>query len=170
MTEETAKPPVISRKSMLALAGAALFAAGAGSAFLVGATRPAAVMALIRPVAIGALAEGNDIVTVRGKVTQTYTNNFIVTDTSGKVLVEAGRGWRATPLVAVGQDVSVQGRFAEGRLRAQYLVGADGKVVALRGGRGGHEGKRQREDRFAAMPVVPGDQLSATNATAISPR
>ena len=182
MTEQTTNSRWTTRKPVLALAGAALFAAGAGAASLVGATRPPAVMAPMHAVAVNALADDGDIVTVKGKVAQVYAENFALADNSGKVLVEAGHGWRPMPLVAAGQDVTVQGRFTNGALHAQYLVGADGRVVALhgRGGpgrphdRGGPDGPGERGrhgdrgDNPQAAPAVaaPPGSAPATNTTA----
>ena len=120
-----------------ALVAAALLAVGVGGGATVAQmSAPSVEMAPANPVAIKSLADGDSIVTVRGKVAEVYGPAFILADGSGRALIEAGphRGFmgRATSLVAVGQTVTVQGHFHDGTIHASFLVGADGKVTALR--------------------------------------
>lgn len=120
-----------------ALIGAALLAVGiGGGATVAQMTAPSVEMAPATPVAIKSLSDGDSIVTVRGKVAEVYGPAFILADGSGRALVEAGRH-RAmlsgdSALVAIGQTVTVQGRFRDGTIHASFLVGADGEVTALR--------------------------------------
>ncbi len=130
-------------------AAIALFAAGGvAGASLTRAWQPPRVMAPGAPVAIGSLkamtqpAYGMRMATVRGLVSEIYGSRFVLADKSGRVLVETGGRAGAAALVAPEQMVTVQGRYASGTLRAAYLIGADGSVTALRGGRG--EGRRHR--------------------------
>ncbi len=116
---------------------AALLAVGVGGgATIAHIGGPTVEMAPASPVAIKSLAQGDGVVTVRGKVAEVYGPAFILADGSGRALVEAGRHGGAfsgeTPLVAIGQTVSVQGHFRDGAIHASFLVGADGKVTALR--------------------------------------
>lgn len=173
MTTDTPNPKRISQRLTLAFAGAALFAGGAGSAWVAGATRPAIAMAPSRPVAINALATGNDVVLVRGTVGQVFADHFELIDATGKAIVQTGRGWSLMPLVATGQSVAVQGRFANGYVHAAFLVGADGKVVALRGhdgpgrphGPGGPGRKDRHDDRIDGPQSAP----VAAAVNAVSP-
>ena len=151
---ETAVPKRTRKLSTrTALIGAALLAVGVGGGATVAQmTAPSVEMAPASPVAIKSLSDGGSIVTVRGKVAEVYGPAFILADGSGRALVEAGRrhGFMggATSLVAIGQTVIVQGRFHDGTIHASFLVGADGKVTALRpmgpsrgpGGPGGRDG------------------------------
>ncbi|BCA60603.1 hypothetical protein [Sphingomonas sp. HMP6] len=147
---ETKRPRRFSVQA--ALVATALLAVGVGGGATVAQmSGPSIEMAPATPVAIKGLSEGDSIVTVRGKVAEVYGRAFILADGSGRALVEAGRhrGFMAdaSPLVRVGQTVSVQGRFQGGTIHAAFLVGADGKVTALhpmalpRGGPGGREGR-----------------------------
>ena len=135
-----------------ALVAAALLAVGVGGgATFAQLSAPAAEMAPANPVAIKSLADGGSIVTVRGKVAEIYGRAFILADGSGRALVEAGprHGFMGgeTSLIAIGQTVTVQGRFRDGTIHASFLVGADGTVTALRpmgpprGGPGGPGGR-----------------------------
>jgi hypothetical protein len=121
------------------------------------------------PVAIASLPTltkplvGHRIATVRGAVAEIYGNSFILADASGRTMVELGRRADPASLVAVKQQVTVQGRYADGVLRADFLVGADGQVTALGGGRhpgrdhGGRHGRNG--DRFGPAgndrPIAP---------------
>jgi hypothetical protein len=154
LENETVKPRRTGARTKLALAAVALVAIGAAGAYTFGATRPGIEMAPLTPVAIKSLTEGNNVVTVKGQVVEVYGSHFILADTSGKTLVDTGKQRRdfgglmpPAPLVATGQPVTVQGRFGNGSLRASFLIGPDGKVVALRGMRGGHDRDGRHGDR-----------------------
>ncbi|WP_206243622.1 hypothetical protein [Novosphingobium terrae] len=133
---------------MLALASAGLLALGGGvGAAIMAHSRPAVTMAPATPVAISSLANGvsDGIVTIRGKIAEVYGDKFIVADASGHTLVDVGRKGAASRLVALGQPITVQGRFSHGFLQAAFLVGADNKVEAVEPwhghGRGHHHGR-----------------------------
>lgn len=157
-----------SKRTKLALAATALVVAGAAGAFAIGATRPPVEMAPLAPVAIRTLAASASIVTLKGQVTDIYGNKFIMNDASGKMLVDTGRAGNDTTLVITGQAVTVQGRFRRGYVQASFLIGPDGKVVALRqmGGFGSHDGHDRdgrdrsghnglRGDDMAPLPAQP---------------
>ncbi|WP_404371686.1 hypothetical protein AB5I39_04460 [Sphingomonas sp. MMS24-J45] len=148
--------PTAPRKRRLsvqaALVATALLAVGVGGGATVAQmTGPTVEMAPATPTAIRTLSDGESIVTVRGKVAEVYGAAFIMADASGRALIETGprHGFmgNASPLVSVGQTVTVQGRFRDGTVHASFLVGADGKVMALRpmgpprGGPGGPGGR-----------------------------
>lgn len=86
--------------------------------------------ALLPPVAINAMAD-DSLVAVKGKVAEMFGNKFIITDASGRALVDAGpAGDKA--LVAQNEEVTVQGRFDDGFVRAGMVIHADGRVDELR--------------------------------------
>ncbi|MDB5691365.1 MAG: hypothetical protein JWO81_428 [Alphaproteobacteria bacterium] len=169
----------------LALAGAALLAlggaVGAGAAL---ETRQAEAMAPGPPVPIASLATasrpwlGEPVVTVRGKIAEVYGSRFVLADGSGRTLVDVGRGDEAKSGLAPNQDVTVQGRYEDGVVRARYLVGADGRVAALghhgERGHGGHPGHEDlRRDRHGDAPEAgpppagnPGHDVAPTAAPA----
>ena len=142
------------------LAGIALLAVGGGAgALAMQATRPSVTMAPAAPSAIRSLSSGS-IVTIRGQVTEVYGNKFVLTDASGRALVDTGRDGEDRALVTTGAPVTVQGRFEHGFVHAAFLVGADRKVVALgplMGPRGGpdHRGPRHGPGEELASPPPP---------------
>ncbi|WP_288457119.1 hypothetical protein [uncultured Sphingomonas sp.] len=117
-------------RTRMALAAAALLAAGAaGGAGAVQLTRPTVEMAPTVPTAIARLPQASGIVTVKGRVAETYGNQFVVQDGTGRALVDAGR--RGSDAVRVGSVMTVQGRYDDGRLRASYLVDPQGRIDAV---------------------------------------
>ena len=157
----------VRRRATIALASAALVAAGvAAGATVVAETRPSVTMAPAVPVAIRSLSS-EGIVTVRGRVAEVYGNKFVMADASGRALVDTGREGNEQKLVKPGEPVTIQGRFERGFVHAAFLVGPDNKVVALGPlarpphGRGGpHGGDRApdgppRPDRVAPPPSNP---------------
>uniref|UniRef100_UPI0035CBD6D7 hypothetical protein n=1 Tax=uncultured Sphingomonas sp. TaxID=158754 RepID=UPI0035CBD6D7 len=132
-----------------ALIGAALLAVGVGGgATIAHLNAPSIEMAPVNPVAIRTLTDDGSVVSVRGKVAEVYGPMVVLADGSGRALVDLGRQGDGTGLVSAGQVVSVQGHYGRGLLHASFLVGADGKVTALRpmgpphGGPGGRDGFR----------------------------
>lgn len=107
---------------------------------LVGAVAGAAIMkvrghderqALLPPVAINAMAD-DSLVAVKGKVVEMFGNKFIVTDATGRALVDTGPSGEDKTLVAQDEEVTVQGRFDSGFVRAGMVIHADGRVDELR--------------------------------------
>ena len=119
----------VPRRTRAGIGAALLLAMGAaGGAGAVSLTRPSVQMAPTVATPIARLAASDGIVTVKGRVAEVYGNRFVVQDGTGRAMVDTGRG---SATVASGQPMMVQGRFADGQLRAAYLVGADGKVDAV---------------------------------------
>jgi uncharacterized protein YdeI (BOF family) len=119
------------RRNRLTLAAAGLLVVGgAAGAVTVAATRPSVTMAPATPVAIRSL-QSDGIVTIRGTVAETYGNKFVMADRTGRALVDLGREGEGSNLVAVGQPVTIQGRFEDGFVHASFLVAPGGKVTAL---------------------------------------
>jgi hypothetical protein len=153
------------------LAGTVIFSAGAATgATLAHAFEPVAAMApapLVRIASLGTQAKpwsGAPIVTVRGRVAETYGSRFVVDDGSGHALVDAGREAATVPL-AINQVATVQGRFEDGMIRAAFLVGPDGRVTALGHhghGRDHHGGPPRYPDRPQTLsPPAPDPQSPA---------
>ncbi|RSV34977.1 hypothetical protein CA234_20385, partial [Sphingomonas sp. ABOLE] len=116
-------------RNRLAVAAAALLALGAaGGAGAVQLTRPTVEMAPTVPTAVARLAQTSGIVTVKGRVAETYGDRFVLQDGSGRTLVDAGRG---AADVQSGAALTVQGRYLDGQLHASYLVDGQGNVRAV---------------------------------------
>lgn len=183
MEAQETKSNRLSKRMRIALAAAALIAVGgAAGAVAVNATRPSIEMAPLAPTSIRSLAESESVVTLKGQTAEIFGNKFIMTDGSGRALVDTGRAGDDKTLVTVGQTVTVQGRFEHGLVHASFLIGADGKVVSLRpmgpphGPRGPHDQRGPHGPRAdegprdaAPPPPLPGAQVPAAPAAAAGP-
>ncbi len=119
------------RHVLTALAAVLLVGAGAAAgATAIKAARPAAEMAPVTPVAIASLSDSG-IMSVKGQVAEIFGNKFIISDGSGRALVETGRGGEGGKLVAMSEPVTVQGRFESGFLHASFVVHGDGTIETL---------------------------------------
>ena len=119
----------VPRRTRLTLGAAMLLTLGAaGGAGAVSMTRPTVVMAPTVQTPIAKLSTSDGVVTVKGRVAEVYGNRFVVQDGTGRTMIDAGRGAAS---VASGQQIMVQGRFADGQMRAAYLVGPDGTVDSV---------------------------------------
>lgn len=132
-----------------ALIATVLLGAGFGGGATVACmNRPTVELAPVKPVAIKTLSDDGGVISVRGTVAEIFGPMVVLADASGRALVEIGREGDGTGLLAPGQTVTVQGHYRHGMIRASFLVGADGKVTALRpmgpprGGPGGPGGFR----------------------------
>lgn len=138
--DKPAKPashPAPHRKPLgrftLAAAAVAILAAGGGvGATAVARMKPSIEMAPTAPVAISAMAD-ESIVTVKGSVAEIFGNKFVLADTSGRALIETGRAGENGTLVKAGEEVTIQGRFDDGFVKAAFLVRGDGKVEQIGG-------------------------------------
>ncbi len=128
----------------LAVLGTLMLGVGAGAVGMKYMNQGQAQV-LLEPVAVSAMVN-DSTVAVKGTVAEVYGNSFIIQDTSGRTLVEAGRhggAWSLiTPAALVTKDevVTVQGHFENGAVHASMLVRADGKAVDLRPAGRGHDG------------------------------
>ena len=128
------------RATQLKLGAAALLAIGvAGGAGAVSLTRPSIEMAPTTPTAIARLATTDGVVTVKGRVAEVFGDRFVLQDGTGRTMIDAGRDAKA---VSKGAAMTVQGRYADGQVRASYLVDPAGQVteVGPRHGPGGPGG------------------------------
>jgi uncharacterized protein YdeI (BOF family) len=155
-TQPPARRMIGSRKTMALAAAGLLILGGAAGAAVIAHTRPSVSMAPATPTAIRSLSSGG-IVTIRGRVAEIYGNKVIVSDASGRALVDFGREGESGQLVTAGEPVTVQGEFDRGFIHASYLVGPDNKVIALGpfgGPPHGHHGPR--DNRGHDGPPPPG--------------
>ena len=134
----------LSGTAKLAVAAVLLAAGGVVGAGAAHLERPSIEMAPTNVTPISKLASSDGIVTVRGRVAESFGDSFIVADASGRTLIAAGR---ETTAPATGSTVTVQGRADDGKLRPSFLVDAAGTVMAMRGpGHGPHGRGRDRDD------------------------
>ena len=148
---DTLKP----RRAQLALAAIGLVTAGGIAGGVAShAMRPPIEMAPLHAVAIRTLPASSGIVTIRGRVAETYGNKFVIDDGTARTLVDTGHAGEETKLVGDGMPVTVQGRFERGFVRASFLVDAAGMVTAL--GPMGGPMDRPPHDRRGA-PHGPGE-------------
>jgi len=120
------------RKLGLGAAAIALLAVGgAGGAVASRAVQPSIAMAPTHAVAIKSLTDDGGIVTVKGRVAETYGNQFTIEDGTGKALIDGGPAVEDGSLAPKGAIVSVQGRFDRGTLHPMFLIDPSGKVVEI---------------------------------------
>jgi hypothetical protein len=148
----------------LGLAAIGLIAIGATAGGAIGhAFQPPIEMAPTHIVAIRNLAASDGIVTIKGRVAESFGSRFVVDDGSGRTLIDAGPHAGEEARVPLDTVVSVQGRFDRGGFRPSFLVGPSGTVTPLgpppghghghgRGGPGGGEGDGPG---FAPPPLAP---------------
>ncbi|AOH84233.1 hypothetical protein AWL63_09865 [Sphingomonas panacis] len=123
-----------------ATAIALLAVGGAGGAVAGRAMQPSIAMAPTHAVAIKSLSDDGGIVTVKGRVAETYGNQFTIEDGTGKALIDGGPAVEDGSLAPKGAIVSVQGRFDRGTLHPMFLIDPSGKVVEIGRGPGGPGG------------------------------
>ena len=91
---------------------------------------PTAAYASLPPVAIAAMPDSSTV-EIKGQVAEIFGNKFVLQDAGGRALVETGRQGEDAALVTKDEAVTVQGRFEHGFVHAAFIVGGDGKIVAL---------------------------------------
>lgn len=130
----------MSQGARIVTAAALLALGAAGGASATQLTRPAIEMAPTTPTPTAKLADGDNLVAVKGRVAEIYGDNVVVEDATGRVLVNLGP--ESASAITKGSTISAQGRFDNGQLHASFLTTADGKVVATgpRGPHGRHPG------------------------------
>ncbi|OBQ73709.1 hypothetical protein EB233_10415 [Mesorhizobium erdmanii] len=87
--------------------------------------------ALLPPVTINAMAD-DSLVAVKGKVAEIFGNKFVISDGTGRTLVDVGPEGSNAKLVAQDEEVTVQGRYDEGFIHAGMVIHGDGRVDELR--------------------------------------
>ncbi|MET0934969.1 MAG: hypothetical protein ABWX83_03215, partial [Luteibacter sp.] len=154
--DENPRPRFLPRgRAGLALVAAGLLAlGGVTGAAVMAQTRPSISMAPAKPIAIRSLSSAG-IVTIRGRVAEGYGNKFVLDDGTGRALIETGPEGDQRALVATGAPVTVQGRFERGSVHAAFLVGPDGKVLALGPLAGPPHGPHDGPDRGPGAPPLP---------------
>jgi hypothetical protein len=109
--------------AVAALLGA--FAIGAGATAVMMGSRRVTVLSMV-PAPITAMRDWSPVA-VRGEVAEVFGNKFVVTDDSGRALVDTGRAGEGATLVARSEAVTVQGRFEHGFIHAAVITHADGR-------------------------------------------
>ncbi|MER3495262.1 MAG: DNA-binding protein [Mastigocladus sp. ERB_26_2] len=72
-------------------------------------------------------------ITVSGKVSQVVVNDFIIDDSTGQLIVDAGPRWWREINLKPGEQVSVTGELGRGgELDAFSITREDGSVVEIR--------------------------------------
>lgn len=133
--------PVARRRTKLSLAAIGLLAIGGVAGGAVGHEfRPPIEMAPTHVVAIRNLATAQGIITIRGRVAESFGNRLVVDDGTGRTLVDGGPHGDGDMLAPLGATISVQGRFDRGAFHPSFLVDASGTVTPL-GPPPGHHGR-----------------------------
>jgi hypothetical protein len=149
------------RRVKLGLAAIGLVAVGGVAGGAVShAFRPPIEMAPIHATAIRDLATSQGIVTIKGRIAESFGNRWVVDDGSGRTLVDGGPHGDDDTLASPGAIVSVQGRFDRGAFRPSFLVDASGTVTPLgpppghhRHGHPGPDGDDMRGPDQGAAPA-----------------
>ena len=120
------------RRITLGLAAIGLLAVGgvAGGA-VAHEFRPPIEMAPMHVTAIRNLATSQGIVTIRGRVAESFGSRWVVDDGTGRTLIDGGPQGDGDTLAPLGSLVSVQGRFDRGAFHPSFLVDAAGTVTPL---------------------------------------
>lgn len=169
-TASTPAAPAGRRVQSKLIGGAALV-----GMLLVGAVAGAGVMklsnhderqALLPPVAISAMAD-DALVAVKGNVAEIFGNKFIISDSSGRALVDVGPEGDDAPVVKQNEEITVQGRFDNGFIRAGMVIHADGRVDELRPPH--RHGPRDGGPRHGWKDVGPGRHGPAVEGENIPP-
>lgn len=110
----------------------ALAAAGAAGALMLGMQllQPADTETPLTPVAVSELTDA-DRAAVHGEVAEIFGNKFILTDPTGRALVETGPAGEHGTLITRDETLTVEGRFEHGFFHASRLIHADGRVDEL---------------------------------------
>ena len=121
------------RRRAIQAAAALLVALGLGGTLVHVADGPRrTVVITLTPVPVAALKDG--AAALKGQVADVFGDKFVVSDDTGRALVETGPAARGATLVTSGETVTVQGRFDHGSLHAAVLSHADGRQDALDAG------------------------------------
>lgn len=152
-------------QSARAATAIALLALGAvGGASATSLTRPPIEMAPNVPTQVSKLGTTTGVVSVKGRIAEVYGDRFVIEDSSGRMMVDAGRNDALA--ITKGASIAVQGRYDDGQLRASFVTTSDGQVVQV-GPRGpggrhgdGHMG-HGRPDRGPGGPLPIDDAGTA---------
>lgn len=90
---------------------------------------------LAREVMINQLQSYNQI-TISGTITSVVGNDFVVQDSTGEIIVDAGPVWYHNLNLKPGQRVSVTGKYDGYELDAFQISFDNGEVIKIRESRG----------------------------------
>ena len=88
------------------------------------------VLLALTPAPITAMQDGN-AVAIKGQVAEIYGKSFVLSDDSGRALVDTWPRGSGGALVGKAEPLIVQGRFRDGVVHALAIQHADGKTVML---------------------------------------
>lgn len=156
MTRLNDRISAMSQRAKAATAIALLAIGAVGGASAASLIRPGIEMAPAVPTPVSKLSAATGIVSVKGRVAEVYGDRFIIEDSSGRMMIDAGRDDRLT--IAKGDAIGVQGRYDDGQLRASFITDASGQVEQV-GPRGRHGGGPRDHGRHHRLdgPPPPGE-------------
>ena len=131
-TTQPKRPPPKRYTPRRAALGAALLAAcavGAGATAIAQRAQQPILLALA-PVPITAMQDGSQVA-LKGQVAEIFGNKFILSDDSGRALIETGPKGDRAHLVNASETVTVQGRFEHGFVHALAIQYGDGHTTVL---------------------------------------
>jgi hypothetical protein len=154
-------------RTKLGLAAIGLLAVGGVAGGAVGhAFRPPIEMAPTHAVAIRTLPTSQGVVTIKGRVAESFGSRIVIDDGSGRTLIDGGPRGGGEALAAPGAIVSVQGRYDDGAFHPSFLVDASGTVTPFGPPHGpgvgphGHPGPGGGCEADRAAPPPPGPVAS----------
>jgi hypothetical protein len=154
------------RRLKLGAAAIGLLAIGGAAGGAIGqALRPPIEMAPIHSVAIRNLGTAQGIVTIKGRVAESFGGNRVIDDGTGRTLIDAGPRADGGTLAPPGAVVAVQGRFDRGVFHPSFLVDPTGTVTPL----GHHPGPHGHPGPDGDAPHGPDPVPPAPAAPAATP-
>jgi hypothetical protein len=93
--------------------------------------RPPIEMAPTHLVAIRNLAASAGIVTIKGRVAESFGSRMVIDDGTGRALIEGGPRGEGNGLAPIGATVSVQGRFDRDSFHPSFLTDPSGTVTPI---------------------------------------
>jgi hypothetical protein len=124
----------------LGLAAIGLLAVGGIAGGTVGHEfRPPIEMAPTHVIAIRDLSTAQGIVTIKGRVAESFGNRWVIDDGTGRTLIDNSPRGDSDHLAPLGAVVSVQGRFDRNAFHPSFLIDASGTVTPM-GPPPGHHG------------------------------
>ena len=100
---------------------------GAGATALAKRHEERPVLVSLAPAPISAMKDWSPVA-VKGRVAELFGSTFILSDESGRALVETGPRGEDGKLVAKDETVTVQGRFEHGSVHAEAIRHGDGRT------------------------------------------
>lgn len=87
-------------------------------------------------VSIGSLQQRQQGTTISGTVRSVVGNEFILSDGTGEVIVDAGPRWYRAINISQGEQLTVTGEYDDDDFDAFQITRANGEVITIRHGAG----------------------------------